>query len=593
MGVVGTLDELGYLAGSDGGPQSASQSDSAEASSDLGSLDLGSAAPDAPGTLAPDFEGDEPTRQGGAALPMGAGSGNPADFSDDHTPVPPPSPPSHDDISVDLSKHLDLGQSETQEALMASRSQGGADAEELGLAPVSRDRSKRTEQAEEEELGLAPVTKAGPGASRPPGGESSGEDDMGLAPVTRGGAAASAPSVSRSWTAQDIEPASPGKPGAKEKQKSATMMGHGLSMPPATPSAATAAGGTGGAPPAKPRPMPPTASPTGASAAPGPASTGEPEAPKLDSLVADAVDKLPPEERPKRASLSGITSDGRPEASPVALPKAPPASVRSTEVVDAPAAGGRSGLLVFMVLLLVLALAAAAWFFLLREPLPEVRPMDERAQLVEPSAQPAVAPTPVGPPRATVVAGPPPVELKTASGGKVEWVVDPGTEVAEGDVVVKLAGAKRQERVLQNGEERLAYYQEKLERAQEAANEAAIASAQRKVDQKQNIVAGAQNKLQELVVKASAAGVVEPAVSEGASVEADQAVARLGQDGLMAVFTEVVNPLEAGSSVQIVGANDPEQQVEGKVIRAQKGEVTVLLPTDAGLAPGAMVTLQL
>src|SRR5262249_13161168 len=131
-----------------------------------------------------------------------------------------------------------------------------------------------------------------------------------------------------------------------------------------------------------------------------------------------------------------------------------------------------------------------------------------------------------------------PVKFSFAEGGKLAELLPPGQQVKPGDVLAKLDGYVKLEKALGEVRQREAFYQNELDKAERANNEAGIKHARDKVDEKRNMIAAIQARYGKLVLSSTAPGVVgENLAKVGDDVAPGQAVATVTQARLRADFT--------------------------------------------------------
>lgn len=307
--------------------------------------------------------------------------------------------------------------------------------------------------------------------------------------------------------------------------------------------------------------------------------------------MAVAPTPTPPPSTPAPTPSSTPT----PTSAPVPLSSAA-APARSTATAASDHEGKGGGLLTAVVVILfVLALGLTGVYYYLNY----MRTDDDTAaatdEPAEPTAAEPAADLPSAPPTTTLSqAQPVPVPVLAEIEGKVMWVAEDATVLAEGDALVRLEGAKEAAKELGHYKLRLAHYQEMLEGATAAGNDKRKARAERKVAQKHELIAESTAKLAELTIAAPAAGEVKPKVAVGDSIKkGDQVAALIGEPGTRGSFT--VGPGEVyqeGAEVTVVLVGDPAQTASCEVAAVVSNAVTVRCPPSAPLSPGDKVTLQ-
>ena len=245
----------------------------------------------------------------------------------------------------------------------------------------------------------------------------------------------------------------------------------------------------------------------------------------------------------------------------------------------------------------ILAVAGAAyyWFF---HHLPSLATTDnldpsvERAAVVKARSM-AASIRPVA--LSTVPAAPPSDAIQATRTDSIEWMVAAGTEVAEGDVLVRFKGYE--EARLEQVELRAEV--EKISESLEAGvSRKALVSTKKKLEKAERTLTENATSLKELAVTAPKAGAVEPLVELAESgeteVQAGQDIIRLASaSGLIVSFDLGTEPVgyEENSIGHIAPTADPDMKVSCKYAGASDTKVNFACPLDSGLSAGTEVGL--
>ena len=291
----------------------------------------------------------------------------------------------------------------------------------------------------------------------------------------------------------------------------------------------------------------------------------------------------------------------------VELPSAPP----PVDSKAMPGATTRSGTSPVLIVILILAVLGAAAFFVWKYVL------DKPAGDVESSSQPATAPVkpePVAPPpppaptAKIAMETPAPEDIKVTANGVIETILADKTVVKDGDVIVKLVGDKpieaeltaltREQTTLTT---KLAAATKKRDTAQGAGNKAAeaqaeteIATHQKNLGAKQDLLAAKKTELEKFLIHAATGGTFSPVAKQGQKVVADAVVAKLQADAAPSATFQLADtkPFAVKSSVEL-GIGKTEQHVACIVADVQAAQLKVTCPADPALTDGADVTLKL
>ena len=209
------------------------------------------------------------------------------------------------------------------------------------------------------------------------------------------------------------------------------------------------------------------------------------------------------------------------------------------------------------------------------------------------AAAPA-APAPVAASSVMKITEAPTKDALASRAGPIDWVVDHGTEVSEGDIILKLRGFERLERALDRHTQSLSDYQSRLATGQ-ARNSSAgrIAGLEANVARKEQDVATANAKLDEYLVRAPIDGLVEVLVEDRAKITANQAIGKVtGEAGAVAVFTlPEGRSAEVGDEIEIEAIADTELKATCTVVKSAEQEITLSCPTDSGIEADAALQL--
>jgi hypothetical protein len=255
----------------------------------------------------------------------------------------------------------------------------------------------------------------------------------------------------------------------------------------------------------------------------------------------------------------------------------------------------RSASLVLWLILLG-AVAGGAYYYyteFVQEPPAAERPAPPVIRTQQP-APPPEPPVVEAPSSVMALTEAPTEEALSPRAGVIAWVVDPGSEVSEGDAILKIKGFERFQREVDKEKKSLETYQLKLETAQARNSTSKIPGLEGNVARKEGDVAKANAKLDAYLVKAPIDGVVEVLVSKG-KLKANQAIGKVtGTPSASAVF-ELPEGVSASldDELEVVAADDPELTATCTVTETEGQSVTLSCPTDSGIEADAAIQLVL
>ena len=231
------------------------------------------------------------------------------------------------------------------------------------------------------------------------------------------------------------------------------------------------------------------------------------------------------------------------------------------------------------------------------------KPAETAVKPAETATKPAETPSkpadPTAPPAAVVRAETAPggakVALTAPAAGQVAWIAEKGAAVDAGAPVAKFLGYAKWESKLKDGNERGGFYAKKLAEAQAKNDSAAADAAQKKVDEKKQMVEEAEKALEKLVVTTPSAGKVKPLVAVGADVKEGVQVAEVGGDAdkpqttLRASFDVGDGASQYGEGKPAVVAlkSAPDKQYASVVEKVDAGQVVVKIVSAGGAVPAA------
>jgi hypothetical protein len=279
--------------------------------------------------------------------------------------------------------------------------------------------------------------------------------------------------------------------------------------------------------------------------------------------------------------------------------------------VEAPQPKSRLGLLL-LILLLVGAGAGAAYYFLIYLPSQQeatVTPQPVTPQPVTPEPPPKPAP-----PSAKLAAAPvDPVPVTAAAEGEIKEILAAGAEVAENDVVAKLAGFETAQRKIDKAmsdaeryQKRIAASEEKKQKA-EASSPGSGAKYQKDIDADQQKVAArekeieaARQEMEPYVVRAPIAGKITTDRAVGQKVAAGDTVFSIElPPRLQARFTiETGDVPGKHDKVKVAVKSDESKagtctvsEISEAGAETKGREITVICPNAEPFADGAEVVL--
>jgi len=217
----------------------------------------------------------------------------------------------------------------------------------------------------------------------------------------------------------------------------------------------------------------------------------------------------------------------------------------------------------------------------------------------------AAAPAPA---KSKLASEPAPAEdIKAPVAATVETIEATDKIVKAGDIIARLAGHKPIETEITqlqfDVDKRLptdvATAQKELADAKAANNGAGETAAQKKVDDKSKALddkkaqlAAKQTELDKFVIKAASAGKLTAVAKAGAKVNADDVIAKIAREPMLAATFEVkgAKPAKA-ATVKLSSDATPDKSFDCTVADVTGDQVKVTCPSDPSL-DGAAVTLQ-
>jgi hypothetical protein len=280
-------------------------------------------------------------------------------------------------------------------------------------------------------------------------------------------------------------------------------------------------------------------------------------------------------------------------STPVELPSKPAVVSKGTATEPPPQREEPRSSAGILLLLLVFVLvgAGAAYYFLV------YKKQQDKASGKAPIATPGPK-TPVGPPqppapaKPTAALGSAPAAGATITmpeTGAVEWLIDDGATVEEGDALVRLKGYARLEKKANAYDVRHMQYQDKLDRAKASMENAAesakprlektIAAYEAKVSEKVTLAQATRDEAAKLTITAAAPGTVKVIGRAGAWTKAgDPLVEVAAADVLSATFAvPAASTRRVGdpATVRKPGASDMDMSLACSVTAADGDRVTV------------------
>lgn len=334
------------------------------------------------------------------------------------------------------------------------------------------------------------------------------------------------------------------------------------------------------------------------------------------ALAEAAAAQAEPEK--KAAPAAPARPQTRPPASPVATTELPdkPAMVSAKEepgfaATPQPAAGGsRTPLIIALVALLIVAGIAGAYFYVQSQKGQEAAP---ETGAVQPTEAPAVAEEPEPEPAQArmVLVETEAVEVKATREGSIAEILESGSTVAEGDVVVKLNGYQSFEPKIAAAENDQRRYEKRIEdteakkaEAEAQGNQAAVDKHQKyidlhqaKIDEKKQRADAERQEMEAFFLRAPVAGTLETELAARATVKADAVAFRLQPAPVLeATFTlseETVpaEPPAENADVELAVEADDSKKVMCQVSKVNGQEVTVTCPADSDLKEDDEVVL--
>jgi len=167
--------------------------------------------------------------------------------------------------------------------------------------------------------------------------------------------------------------------------------------------------------------------------------------------------------------------------------------------------------------------------------------------------------------------------------GRVEWILqaEEGAEgppsVQAGEPVIKLVGYDRLARQIEATEKKLTGYQDRLDRAQAAANKGEMERAQDRVQKTQAALEELGSKLAALVIAAPKQGVFTTELKRGAKLTSGEVVGKIAGEAVLSATFEVedASPWSAGADVELKNHAKPDESITCKVLSAEGKAVAV------------------
>jgi hypothetical protein len=249
-------------------------------------------------------------------------------------------------------------------------------------------------------------------------------------------------------------------------------------------------------------------------------------------------------------------------------------------------------------LMLLGSVAGAAYYYFFHTEYVLEHPADQPLGLNQPGQQPATPPVPEAPPELAAPSTMTVTEIPTAEAlavraGTVEWVSDPGSEVAEGDVILKIKGSARAQAALDKETSALGVFQAQLETAEAREDEAKRTAVEAQIAEKQAGVDAASAKLAPFVVKAPISGIVEVLVKARDKVKAEQPIGRITGVAKSVVVFNLSDGVfaEEGQEFRIEAVEDAELSATCTVATMNEQEITLECPSDSGIEADTAVKL--
>ncbi len=247
-------------------------------------------------------------------------------------------------------------------------------------------------------------------------------------------------------------------------------------------------------------------------------------------------------------------------------------------------------------LLLLGAVAGAAYYYFFHTPYVLEHPADQPLHLNQTPQRAKAKPKPkpeLAAPSTLTVTEIPTADALAVRSGVVEWVSDPGSDVSEGDTILKIRGSSRLQAAVDKETNALEVYQAQLETAEARDDEAKRAVVEADIARKQGDLDAANAKLAPFVVRAPISGTVEVLVKARDRVKAEQAIGRItGVAKSIVVFNlsgEVF--AEEGQEFQIETVEDSELTATCIVAATNEQEITLECPSDLGIKADTAVKL--
>jgi hypothetical protein len=267
----------------------------------------------------------------------------------------------------------------------------------------------------------------------------------------------------------------------------------------------------------------------------------------------------------------------------------------------------RVGILL-LILLLVGAGAGAAYYFLIYLPAQQAGPV-EPPPVTPPTVTPEPPPKPALPSAKLAATPVEPVPVTASAEGEIKAILAAGTEVAENDVVVKLAGYEIAQRKVDGVMGDVERYQKRVASAEEKKQKAEASSAgsgeryQKEIERDQQKIAAreqeaeaARKEMEPYLVRAPIAGKIATERAAGQKVAAGDAVFSIElPPRLQASFKVETGDVPGKHDKVNVAAKSDESKagtctVSG-VSETNEREITVICPSVEPFADGAEVVL--
>jgi biotin carboxyl carrier protein len=265
----------------------------------------------------------------------------------------------------------------------------------------------------------------------------------------------------------------------------------------------------------------------------------------------------------------------------------------------------KSSVGILLVVLLIVALAAgAAYYFLIYAPAQQTVPVEQPPATVTPTA-PEPPPTPERPSARLAAAAVEPAPVTASAAGEIKEILASGTEVAENDVVVKLAGYEAFQKKIDDAmsdvdryQKRIAATEEKKKKAEEGNPSAGeryqkdIERDQQKIAAKEQAAEEARKAMEPYVLRAPIAGKIVTERAAGQTVAAGDAVFSVElPPELRATFTVEGEAPGKDAEVKVAVKGDESKTGTCSVLESKGQEITVSCPSSEPFADGTEIVL--